>query len=113
MTIKIFGGYKSWTRDCRARWLLEEVGQAYELVQLDVFAGEQRRPDYLALNPLGKVPYLIDAESGIFESGASLAQLADKYAPALTPALGSAERGQYYQWLFYSAATIEAPIVKI
>lgn len=113
MTITIFGGYKSWTRDCRARWLLEEAGQAYDLIQVDVFAGEQRKPAYLAVNPLGKVPFLRDDQVAIFESGAILEHLAETYAPKLVPPTGAAERAAYLQWLFYTAATLEPMIVQI
>jgi glutathione S-transferase len=115
MTTKIYGGYQSWTRDVRARWLLDEVGASYELVQLDVFGGDQRKPEYLAVHPLGKVPFLTDDASGVamFESGAILAWLAETHAPELVPPAGTLERAEYLQWLFYSAATLEAPIVKV
>jgi glutathione S-transferase len=115
MTTKIYGGYQSWTRDVRARWLLDEVGASYELVQLDVFGGDQRKPEYLAVHPLGKVPFLTDDASGVamFESGAILAWLAETHAPELVPPAGTPERAEYLQWLFYSAATLETPIVKV
>jgi glutathione S-transferase len=115
MTMKIYGGYQSWTRDVRPRWLLGEVGASFELIQLDVFAGEQRKPEYLAVHALGKVPFLTDDVSGVamFESGAILAWLAEKHAPELVPPVGTPERAEYLQWLFYSAATLEAPIVKV
>jgi glutathione S-transferase len=113
MTIKLYGGHKSWTRDVRARWILKEAGIDYDFVELDLFKGEQRQPEYLAVNPLGKVPYLEDGQVQIFESGAILAYLAERHAPELVPPPGSVERAEYLQWLFYTAATVEAPIVKV
>lgn len=113
MKVTIYGGYKSWTRDSRPRWLLEEAGLPYTLIQLDVFAGEQRQPEYLAINPLGKVPFLVDGDVRIAESGAILAHLADRYAPHLIPAVGTAERAEVYHWLQYSAAMLETPVVKV
>src|SRR5262245_41321854 len=97
--MKIYGGYKSFTRDCRPRWLLEELGMAYERIHVDIFAGEGRASAYLAKNPLGKVPFLEDGDAGIFESGAIVAYLADRYGiPRVSPELTSPRRAEYLQW---------------
>lgn len=112
--MKIYGGSKSFTRDCRPRWLLEELGMAYDLVNIDIFAGEGRSPAYLAKNPLGKVPFLEDGDAAIFESGAIVAYLADRYGiPRLAPELTSPRRAEYMQWMFYAPVTLDSPATRI
>jgi glutathione S-transferase len=112
--LKVYGGFKSWTRDCRPRWILDELGIKYETVQLDVFKGEHKSPDYLKLHPLGKVPYVSDGEVGIFESGAISLYLADRYgADQLVPPSGTEARAKYYQWMLFIPLNVETPIVKI
>lgn len=99
------------TRAVRVRWLLEEMGVPYELVRLDPAKGETKSPEYLAVNPLGRVPALTDGDITIAESAAICAYLADKFPETeLAPAPGSAERGAYFQWLFFGMAMLE-PLV--
>jgi len=97
------------TRAVRVRWMLEELGVPYELHRVDLKAGEHRTTEYLArLHPLGHVPVLLDGDTPIFESGAIIAHPADRFPQKqLAPALGSAERGPYYQWLFYAMTELE------
>jgi glutathione S-transferase len=112
--MKIHCGYKSFTRDCRPRWLLAELGLPYEKVDVDIFAGEGRRADYLAVNPTGKVPFLEDEGVAIFESGAIVAYLADRYGvPQLAPALDDPARAAYLQWMLYAPATIDGPATRL
>ncbi|MBD2214482.1 glutathione S-transferase family protein [Nostoc linckia FACHB-104] len=97
------------TRAVRPRWLLEEMGVPYELVQVDMNMTKQ--PEYQKLHPHGKVPILIDGAVTIFESAAICAYLADKYQlMGFAPALDSHERGYYLQWLFYATSTLEPPV---
>src|SRR5246127_4154060 len=81
-----------------ARWMLEEVGQPYETVLLD-FATTMKAPDYLAINPMGKVPAIKHGDTVVTEAAAVCAYLADAFPEAgLAPPL--TERGDYYRWLF-------------
>lgn len=99
------------TRSNRPRWLLEEMGVPYELVRLDPKAGDNHRPEYLALNPTGHVPTLVDGEVTLYESAAILMYLADKFPEKrMAPPVGSKERGLYYQWTFFGMATLEPSI---
>src|SRR5215831_18918692 len=87
------------SRSTRPLWLLEEIGAPYELVKID---------------PHGVVPALLDGDLVLFESAAICAYLADKFPAAhLAPAVGTPERGRYYQWLFYAMATLEPPVLQV
>jgi glutathione S-transferase len=91
-----------------ARWMLEEVGQPYGTEILE-FAGSMKTQDYLAINPMGKVPTLRHGETIVTEAAAICAYLADVFPEAgLAPAPGSRLRGPYYRWLFFAAGPIEA-----
>ena len=106
--------YYPQTRAGIVRWLLEEIGTPYELVRVDLAAGEQRAPAYRKINPNGTVPTLIDGDLILYESAAIVQYLADKFPQAhLAPALGTAARGKYYQWIHYAMSSIEPPSVTI
>ncbi len=96
------------TRSTRALWLMEEAGLPYERVKLDLAAGEHKRPVFLAVNPMGKVPALTNGEAKVAESAALCAYVAD-LAPdsGLAPPIGDPDRGRWLHWLFFSAACIE------
>ena len=97
------------TRSLKALWMLEESGLAYERVQLDLAAGEQQTDVFRAINPMMKVPALVDGAAHVAESGAICAYVADKaVGSGLSPALGDPARGDYLRWLFFSAGCIEA-----
>lgn len=99
------------TRATRPRWLLEELAVPYQLVVVDLAAGENRRPEYLAIHPHGEVPALVDGELTLIESAAICLHLADRHPErGLAPALGTPRRARYYQWFCYCAATLEPPI---
>lgn len=90
------------------RWMLEECDAEYESVQLE-FGTTMKSPDYLAVNPMGKVPAISDGNTVITETGAILAYLADRYPhKQLAPAVGSTARGEYYRWLFFVGGPAEA-----
>jgi len=91
------------------RWALEEVGQPYTT---KVIAwGENRSPEYLAVNPMGKVPTLVHGGTVITECAAIIAYLADAFPQAnLAPPPGSKLRGAYYRWLFFGAGPIEQAV---
>ncbi len=90
------------------RWMLEEVGQPYETVVLD-YGTTRKAPEYLAINPMGKVPAIKHGDTVVTEAAAICAYLADAFPQAqLAPPSGTKERGPYYRWLFYGAGCIEA-----
>ncbi len=91
-----------------ARWMLEEVGAPYETVVLD-YAASMKAPDYLAINPMGKVPAIVHGDQTVTECAAICAYLADAFpAAALAPALD--QRHAYYRWLFFAAGPVEAAV---
>ncbi len=101
------------TRSFASLWTLEETGMPYEAVLTDIATGAQKSPDYLAINPMGKVPALKDGDATIAESAAIIAYIAEKYPDAkLAPAIGDPARAKYLQWLFFNA-NIEAAITQI
>jgi glutathione S-transferase len=88
------------------RWMLEEVGEPYETVILD-YKSTMKEPNYLAINPMGKVPAIRHNDVVVTEVAAICAYLADAYpAAGLAPPIG--ERGDYYRWLFFAAGPVEA-----
>jgi len=89
-----------------ARWMLEEVGATYRVEVLD-YGDAMKAPDYVAINPMGKVPTLCHGDTVVTECAAICAYLADMYPDAgLAPPLDA--RGQYYRWLFFAAGPLEA-----
>ena len=91
-----------------ARWMLEEAGQPYRAEILD-YTGSMKAPEYLAINPMGKVPAVRHGDTIVTETAAICAYLADVFPEAgLAPAPGSKLRGPYYRWLFFAAGPIEA-----
>ena len=101
MTLTLYGGARS--RASIVQWYLEEKNIPYESVQLDLQAGEQRQPEFLAINPIDKVPALVDGTVTCWESGAILLYLADQYAE--TP-LTAADRAVLAQWVLFANATL-------
>lgn len=101
--------YNPMSRAAIVRWMLEEVGADYEIVPIDFEAGENRKPTFLAINPMGKLPTIVLPDGTVVtEVPAIIAWLADAYPDAgLAPEPGSAERGTYYRWLFFGGACFE------
>ncbi|HWK43139.1 MAG TPA: glutathione S-transferase family protein [Stellaceae bacterium] len=91
-----------------ARWMLEEIGQPYRTEVLG-FGTTMKSPDYLSINPMGKVPALRHGEEVVTECAAICAYLADAFPQAdLAPPPGDRRRAAYYRWLFFAAGPIEA-----
>jgi glutathione S-transferase len=102
------------SRAFTALWLMEETGQPYERVLTDISTGAQRRPEYLAVNPMGKVPALRDGEATMGEAAAICAYVAERYPEAkLAPPVGDPLRAKYLYWLFFGPSCIEPAIVQI
>ena len=99
--LKLYGSVRS--RASIVHWYLEELGVPYEFVNLDMQAGEHLQPAYLAINPVGKVPAIVDGDFQLWESGAILLYLADKYAR--TP-LSPERRAVFSQWVLFANATL-------
>jgi glutathione S-transferase len=96
------------TRSSGVVLLLEELGVPYRLQVLDFQAGEHRKPDYLAVNPMGKVPALRHGDALVTEQVAIYIYLADLFPEhGLAPAIGDALRGPYLRWLVFYAASFE------
>jgi glutathione S-transferase len=90
------------------RWMLEEVGQPYKIELLD-YASTMKAPNYLAINPMGKVPALRHGDAIVTETAAICAYLADAFPQArLAPPPGDQLRAPYYRWLFFCAGPFEA-----
>jgi glutathione S-transferase len=93
-----------------ARWMLEEVGAPYETVVLE-YGTTMKAPEYLAINPMGKVPAIKHGDTVVTECAAVCAYLADAFPQAnLAPAIGDKARGPYFRWLFYAAGPVEAMV---
>ncbi|MBV8687808.1 MAG: glutathione S-transferase family protein [Alphaproteobacteria bacterium] len=93
-----------------ARWMLEETGCDYETVLLD-YGTTMKAPDYLAVNPMGKVPAIRHGDTVVTEVAAICAYLADAFPDAgLAPPPGNPKRGPYYRWLFFAAGPVEAAV---
>jgi glutathione S-transferase len=109
-TITLFHSPQS--RSSGALTLLEELGAPYQLHVLNMKAGEQRRPEYLAINPLGKVPAILHRGELITEQVAIFIYLADLFpAAGLAPVIGDTRRGVYLRWLIYYASCYEPALV--
>lgn len=102
-------GGKGLARDTRVRWALEEVGQPYE-VRLVTFAA-LKQPAHLALHPFGQIPTLEDGDVALFETGAIVFHLAQRY-PGLLPTDANA-RARAITWMFAALNTIEPPILDL
>ncbi|MFX1676966.1 glutathione S-transferase family protein [Paraburkholderia sp. A2WS-5] len=104
-----FGG----TRSQRALWGLKEVDADFEFISVNLLEGEHKRPEFLRVNPAGKVPVLIDGDRVIPESAAIVLYLADKYPEkGLMPADLDA-RAQAYRWILFAVTELEQPLWRI
>ena len=107
--MKIYGYPKS--RSLRALWAAEEAGAQYEFITVDLGQGESRQPDYLKINPGGKVPALEDDGMILTESAAICTYLGERFpASGLVPEIGSADRAAYFQWCFFVIGELEQPL---
>lgn len=98
------------SRAAIVRWMLEECGADYDITPLE-FHTSMKAPDYLAINPMGKVPALTHGEVVVTETAAIIAYLADLFPEKhLAPAPGSALRGSYYRWMFFLAGPVDAAL---
>jgi glutathione S-transferase len=101
------------TRSIRARWALQELGVPFEAVTVNLRAGEHRRPDFLKLNPAGKLPVLVDGDVVLAESVAIVLYLAEKHPERGLLPRDLAGRAQVYRWLLFAATELEQPLWRI
>ncbi len=100
--------HSSPSRSSIALWMLEEVGEPYEIKLVSIAAGENQKPEYLSINPLGKLPALKHGDSVITEVAAICTYLADEFPKAkLNIPVGTPKRGVYLKWLFFAPSVIE------
>lgn len=106
--------YAPMSSSTRIHWALEELGCPYEKVKMDLAAGDQKKPEYLALNPNGKVPLLVADGTPIFESIAILVYLGETYGveKGLYPAPGPA-RGAALKWIAWSSVTLGEALSRV
>jgi len=89
-------------------WMLAELDAPHEAITVDLQAGENATPEYRAINPMQKVPALVDGDVVVTEAAAICAYLADKFADrGMAPPPGSTKRGPYYRYLFVPGTTLE------
>jgi len=93
-------------------WMLEELGHPYDLKLINLQAGENLKPDYLAINPMGKVPALKHGDTIITELAAICTYLADEFPDAkLNVPAGTPRRGVYLKWLFFGPGCLEPAVI--
>ena len=99
--LKLYGGARS--RASIVQWYLEELAIPYEFVLLDMQASEHRKPEFLAINPMGKVPAIADGDFYLWESGAILLYLAQKYDKAT---FSVEQLATVNQWISFANSTL-------
>ncbi|HKD57149.1 MAG TPA: glutathione S-transferase family protein [Hyphomicrobiaceae bacterium] len=101
------------SRSSIVHWMLEEVGEPYDIHLVSFKKGENLKPEYLAVNPMGKVPALRHGDTVITEAAAICAYLADAFPKAkLNVPIGDARRGLYLKWLFFGPSCLEPAITE-
>ncbi|HWV83307.1 MAG TPA: glutathione S-transferase family protein [Hyphomicrobiaceae bacterium] len=112
MSGKIILHHAAPSRSSTALFMLEEIGAPYEMKVLDLQKEEQLRPEYLAINPMGKVPAIEHNGAVITEVGAICTYLADAFpAAGLAPPIGDPQRGPYLRWMFFQGNCLEPAII--
>ncbi len=98
------------TRSTRVTWALEEAGAEYAFVPVILSKGEHKQPEFLKLNPSGKVPVITDGDLIVSESAAICTYIGEKFpASGLVPA-DLADRAHYFQWCFFAMSELETPL---
>lgn len=96
------------TRSGTALWMNEELGAPCEISLVNIKEGAQKNPEFLAMNPMGKLPTMTHGDTTVTECAAICAYLADLYADkGLAPAIDDPKRAAYYRWMFFAPSCIE------
>lgn len=107
--IKLYGIPAS--RSLRISWVLEELGLDWDYQFIDFMKGDNRSPEFLAVNPWGKVPAISDGELTLTESGAIGVHLCEKYGDGkLLPTKGSDQAARHHEWMFFITTELEQPL---
>lgn len=106
--IKVYGFPD--TRSLRAVWALEEAGATYDYARVDLRKGEGRHPQFLAVNPGGKVPVLMDGELVLTESAAICMYIAERFPAARLTSHDAAVRARVNQWSLFALSELEQPL---
>jgi glutathione S-transferase len=105
-TMKLY--YNPQSRAVIVKWMLDECGADYEIVPIDLAKREHKTPEFLKINPAGKLPALVDGESKVFEGAAICLYLGDRFTQAnLAPGVDAPERGRYLSLMVYSTSQLE------
>jgi glutathione S-transferase len=101
------------TRSIRARWTLQELGVEFEAITVNVLLGENRKPEFLSINPAGKLPALVDGDFVLTESVAVVLYLAEKYPQRNLLPTQSKQRAELNRWLLFTVTELEQPLWRI
>src|SRR5262249_13949661 len=101
------------TRSIRVRWTLQELGVDFEPIRVNLVAGEHRRPEFLRINPAGKIPVLVDGDLVLTESVAIVVYLAEKFPDRGLIPTDLGQRAQVHRWLMFAATELEQPLWRI
>lgn len=114
MSDKVVFYYNPMSRGRIVHWMLEEIGADYEIKLLDWKKAEHKSPEYLRINPMGKIPAIVHRDTVVTECAAICAYLADAFPQAgLAPAPTSPERGTYYRWMFFTTGCLEPALMDV
>lgn len=107
-TDKLVLHYHPFTRAANVVWMLEELSVPYELLYVDLKTGAHKTAEFLRINPMGKLPTVVDGETVVTESAAIGLYLADRYAyGTLSPKVDDKARATYLRWSLYAPSVIE------
>jgi glutathione S-transferase len=98
------------TRSIRVRWTLQELGVDFEPIRVNLLAGEHQRPEFLKINPAGKIPVLVDGDLVLTESVAIVLYLAETYSNRGLIPTDLKEQAQVNRWLLFAATELEQPL---
>lgn len=112
MTVKFYHNPQS--RAAMTHWLLEELGIDYDVQPVAYEDGSMRSPEFLAINPMGKIPAIVDGDTIVTETTAIAIYLADKYKSPndLAPAIDDKRRGEYLRWVAFQSASIDPAMMQ-
>jgi len=100
--------YNPMSRGRIAHWMLEEAGASYEVKHIDWKTNDHKSPEFLKINPMGKIPAIVHKGVVVTENAGICSYLADVYPEAgLAPTVTDPQRGAYYRWLFFVASCLE------
>lgn len=101
------------TRSLRARWMLQELGVEFEALTVNLAAGEHRHPEFLQINPAGKVPVLVDGDLILNESVAIVQYLGEKYPEGGFIPTDARLRADAHRWTLFTVTELEQPLWRI